>query len=220
MSRSRRAALAGLTVVLAAGAACGGGGGTDKSVAEGRIVTTTSTAPPTTTTTTPVPASFDDLSRLIVTAVPAGYTVQPNNVGDTGPSDLDKAVKDDGEGDARAVLTRDGFVRGYQRMWAKSDSEFIVAFLYQFNDHAGAADYAKRWSDAMAKGEAGITLTPFAVPGIDGAVGLTGQDKTFASSIVMFAKGPYVTQLVVNGKTPAGQSDTARSLAADQAGRL
>ena len=218
-SFSRRAGLAALTVILAAGAACSSGGGAPK-VAEGRIVTTTTTAAAPTTTTTTVAASFDDLSRLLLTTVPAGYTVQPNEVGDTGPSDLEKAVKDDGNGDARATLTKDGFVRGYQRLWSKSDDEQVIAFLYQFNDHAGALDYAKRTTADMAKGEAGITLTPFAVPGIDGAVGMTGHDATFASSIVLFAKGPYIAQLVVNGKTPAGQSDVVRALAADQASRL
>ena len=209
--------LAGLTLALTA---CSGGGGNKPAVAAG-IVTTTTTAPPTTTTTTPkIAASFDDLSRVLITAVPAGYAVQPNNVGDTGPSDLAKAVRDDGSADARAVLTRDGFVRGYQRLWSKSDNEQIIGFLYQFNDHTGAVDYGKRTVADLAKGDKNVTVTPFDVPGIDGASGATGHDPTFSSSVVVFAKGPYLVQLVVNGPTPTGQPDIVRALAADQFSRL
>ena len=220
MLRSKRAGLAGLTLLLATGVACGGGTSPKQAVAEGRIVTTTTTAPATTTTTTPVAAGFDDLSRLLLSAVPADYKVQPNDVGDTGPSDLEKAVSDDGSDDARAVLTKDGFIRGYQRLWSRTDDEEVIAFLYQFNDHAGALDYAKRTTDDLAQGENGVTLTPFAVPGIEGAVGMTGHDPTSASSVVGFAKGPYVVQLVVNGKAPVGLSDLVRTLASDQSGRL
>jgi hypothetical protein len=216
---SRRAGLLGLTALLAAGAACGGGGD-KKTEAAAKIVTTTTIAP-TTTTTAPKPAaSFDDLSRMLVATVPAQYKVQPNDVGDTGPSDLDKAVSDDGEDDARAVLTRAGFVRGYQRLWMKSNDEQVVAFLYQFNDHAGAVDYGNRGTDAMDTGEGGFTLTPFDVPGIEGAVGMTAQDAEFASSAVIFTKGPYLVQMMVNGPTPAGLSDLAKTLATDQFARL
>jgi hypothetical protein len=216
---SPRAGLLGLTALLAAGVACGGGGD-HKSVAEAKIVTTTTLAPTTTTTAPKLPASFDDLSRLIITAVPAGYTIQPNEVGDTGPSDLAKAVRDDGGNDARSVLTKDGFVRGYQRLWNKTDNDQVIAFLYQFNDHAGALDYAQRGIAEVAKGDKGVTVAPFDVPGIEGAVGLTGHDPTFSSSVVNFVKGPYAVQLVVNDPTPAGQVDLVRSLATDQSGRL
>ena len=212
-------ALASLAVALTA---CGGSGGGKPVVASG-IVTTT-TAPPTTTTTTTIApkiaASYDDLSRTIITAVPAGYIVQPNAVGDTGPSDLDKAARDDGSPDARAVLTQDHFVRGYQRLWAKSDGEQVVAFLYQFNDHAGAVDYGPRSLADVAKSDPSLTMTPFDVPGIDGATGATVHGATFTSSWVMFAKGPYLVQMVVDGATATGQPDLVRALAADQFSRV
>ena len=211
--------LAGAGIVLAgltALSACSSGGG--KPVVAAGIVTTT-TAAATTTTVPKIAASYDDLSRAIITTVPAGYTVQPNDVGDTGPSDLAKAVRDDGSPDARTVLTRDQFVRGYQRMWAKTDGEQIVAFLYQFNDHAGAADYGPR-SLAEAKSDPSLTMTPFGVPGIDGAIGGTVHAGTSTSSWVMFAKGPYAVQILVDGPSAAGQPDMVRALAADQFGRL
>jgi hypothetical protein len=215
----RRAGLFGLTVLLAAGAACGGDGAKTTEAAA-RIVTDTTAAPTTTTTVFKPAASFDDLSRLLLTSVPAEYKVQPNDVGDTGPSDLAKAVKDDGEKDARAFLTKAGFVRGYQRLWVKADDEQVVVFLYQFNDHAGAVDYGNRGSDPGTAKESGFTVTPFDVPGIEGALGMTAHDGEFASSAVIFSKGPYLVQLMANGPTPAGLPDLAQTLAADQFARL
>ncbi|HYH49294.1 MAG TPA: hypothetical protein VEG38_07075, partial [Acidimicrobiia bacterium] len=126
---SRRVGLVGLGILLAGGVACGGDNGDGKPVeAAAKIVTTTTAAAPATTTSTApaLAANFDDLSRLLLTTVPAEYKIQPNDVGDTGPSDLEKAVRDDGGDDARAVLTRNGFVRGYQRYWSKSDDEEVV----------------------------------------------------------------------------------------------
>jgi hypothetical protein len=220
---SRRAGLLGLTALLAAGAACGGSGGSgadQKTGMAARIVTTTTLAPTTTTTAAKPAANFDDLSRLLLASVPAAYKVQPNDVGDTGPSNFEKAVSDDGGDDARAVLKKAGFVRGYQRLWQMSDDEDVVAFLYQFNDHAGAVDYGKRTTDDMAKGAEGVTLTSFDVPGIEGEVAMSGHNAEYASSVVVFTKGPYLMQLVVEGPTPAGLPDLAKTLAADQFARL
>jgi len=209
-------AVAGLAVALTA---CDGSG-RDKPVVASGIVSSTTAAPTTTTTAPKIAASYDDLSRAIITAVPASYVVQPNDVGDTGPSDLAKAARDDGSADARAVLTQDHFVRGYQRLWAKPDSEQVVAFLYQFTDHAGAVDYGARSLADAAKSDPSLTMTPFDVPGIDGATGVTVHAATFTSSSVMFAKGPYLVQMLVNGPTATGQSDMVRTLAADQFARL
>jgi len=220
---SRRVGLVGLGILLAGGVACGGDNGDGKPVeAAAKIVTTTTAAAPATTTSTApaLAANFDDLSRLLLTTVPAEYKIQPNDVGDTGPSDLEKAVRDDGGDDARAVLTRNGFVRGYQRYWSKSDDEEVVAFLYQFRDNAGAADYGKRTTADLAEPQDGVTVSPFELPGIAGATGVTGHSEGFSTSIAVFTKGPYLVQLVATGTTPAGQVEMVKSLAADQFGRL
>ena len=55
----------------------------------------------------PSPAS-DALAAKMIATVP-GHSLQPDSVGDTGPSDLNKAADDDGEPGARAVLVKDGF---------------------------------------------------------------------------------------------------------------
>src|ERR671924_63589 len=88
-------------------------GDTGKSTAGGEV-------DPATTEVQVKPAkTMAELAKALEIAVPEGYILQPDQVGDTGPSDLEKAVRDDGEDDAREVLTRTRFVRGYQRMWSR-----------------------------------------------------------------------------------------------------
>ena len=43
-----------------------------------------------------VPTSLAELAARYVTKVPAHFIAQPDPVGDTGPSNLAKAIKDDG----------------------------------------------------------------------------------------------------------------------------
>ena len=147
---------------------------------------------------TPATAGLE--ARLLAT-MPAGYQRQPDSVGDTGPSDLEKAVRDDGSPDARQVLTRDRFLGGYQRLWKKGPGELIV-FVYQFAAPAGAADYTQR---PIADLRSSPGTSEFVVPGIPGAKGLRHTGADGASVVVMFARGTYASQVVVNGAdaTPA-----------------
>jgi hypothetical protein len=93
---------------------------------------------------TSVPVSFADLQALIVADVPAGFVEQPDSVGDTGPSDLAKATRDDhGAPHPRRELTRTRFVRGYQRLWLGPQSTQLIVFIYQFSKPAGAVKYRK-----------------------------------------------------------------------------
>jgi hypothetical protein len=207
------AALAVLATVTLA--ACTGGGQAKKTTAEGRIGDTTATVP-----STKVANSFDDLSKALDISVPDGYARQPDTVGDTGPSNLEKAISDDGEDDAGEVLTRNHFVRGYQRMWGRSEDEEIIVYVYQFADHAGAVDYTQRLTaDSGTPGD-GATVGLFNVSAIDGAVGVNSADPTFATSTVTFVKGPYSVQLVVNATSPEGLQSLASALAEDQFARL
>jgi hypothetical protein len=146
--------------------------------------------------------------------------LQPDQVGDTGPSDLEKAIDDDGEDDARDVLTRTHFLRGYQRMWSRSEDDEMIAYVYQFADHAGAVEYTNRLTADAGAQTPGVSIGAFTVPGIDGAVGVNGSDPTFATSSVTFVKGPYSVQMVVNGATPTGLQSLATALAEEQHSRL
>jgi hypothetical protein len=162
-----------------------------------------------------------DLGTLMPDAVPSGFALQPDRVGDTGPSDLAKAVRDDGGSDARAVLTHAGFRRGFQRLWVKqgADDENIL-FLYQFGDAAGASEYDQRSRGRLTEQTKGPQLTPFDVAGIPGATGVRGADQTGSAAIVLFAKDVYVVQAVANGAPGLDESAAATALAQAQYARL
>ena len=210
-TRSRWAACAVLAALTLTLAGCSGDG-KGKSTAEGQVDdrTAQSTAA----------KSMDDLAKKLNISVPDGYMLQPDEVGDTGPSDLEKAVRDDGEDDARDVLTKTRFVHGYQRQWSRSEDDEIVSYVYQFADHDGAVEYTTRLTADAATQTAGVSVDKFSVDSISGSVGVNGSDRNFATSSVTFVKGPYSVQVVVNGSTPTGLESLVSALAEEQYSRL
>ncbi len=215
-TRSRVAALAVLATLALAG--CTGDGKGRSSTAEGQV----DNQPTVETQSTTAAKTMADLAKALNISVPEGYMLQPDEVGDTGPSDLEKAIRDDGEDDARDVLTRARFVRGYQRMWSRSENDEVVSYVYQFADHAGALEYTNRLTaDAGAVGQTdGVTIEKFSVDSIAGSVGVNGSDPNFATSSVTFVKGPYSVQMVVNGSSPTGLQSLVSALSEEQYSRL
>jgi hypothetical protein len=218
MTRPRWVVLAILAMLPLAAAACSGGGdkGEKKATAEGQVESTTTTREP----SVKVAKTSADLAKMLDIPAPDGYMLQPDQVGDTGPSDIEKASRDDGHDDAREFLTRTRFVRGYQRMWSRSETDDFVVYLYQFADHAGAAEYTSRLgADAMAP-TPGVTIGTYTLPEISAALGANASDPTFANSSVTFVKGPYSVQIVVSGTTPTGLQSLATAVAEEQYSRL
>src|SRR6266540_3180051 len=100
----------------------------------------------TTTTGGPraAPTSSAELEARIVTKVPSGFIEQSPEAYDTGPSDLAKAIRDDGGPNAGKVLRSEKFVRGYQRIWIGPEHAQIIVFVYQFASRVGARqDFAR-----------------------------------------------------------------------------
>jgi hypothetical protein len=212
LTRSRWTAFAVIATLPLA--ACGGDGA-KKTAADGQVET-----PATKRASVKVAKTFDDLGKALKISVPGGYVLQPDHVGDTGPSDLEKASRDDGAADAHDVLTRTRFVRGYQRMWSRSEKDDIVIYLYQFADNAGATEYTNRLTTSATTPASGVTMTTYTVPGISGAAGVNASDPTFASSSVLFVKGPYSVQVEVNGTSLTGLQPLATAVAEEQYSRL
>lgn len=158
----------------------------------------TSTSVVETSTSTTVAPATASLEAKLLTDVPDGYAQETDDVGDTGPSDLAKAVRDDGKPDAQTALTAAGFVAGYQRLWTKADGAF-VAFLFQFQTTTGAQNYLKRLIGAASGSGDATPVTEFAVPGIPGAKGYAGKSPDGDSVVVAFARGVYAAQIVVTG---------------------
>ena len=162
------------------------------------------------------PAS-DALAAMMISTVP-GHTLQPDSVGDTGPSDLRKAADDDGDKDARAVLVKDGFQVGYQRLFVTgSKDREVIVFIYRFATHAGAAAYEARGHAEMAADKS-IKPQSFTVTGIPGAHGLhaTTSDGTDVH-VVSYVKGVYAVQIVTTAKDAAADiAPSAADLATEQ----
>jgi hypothetical protein len=210
-----RPRLASFAVLAALTLAACTGGGKGESAADGQIDEPSAEVP-----AVKAAKSMEELSEALEISVPEGYILQPDEVGDTGPSDLEKAVADDGQEDARGVLTKTRFVRGYQRMWSASEADEIIAYVYQFADHAGAVEYTTRLTaDAGAQTD-GVTIEKFTVETIAGSIGVSSSGPGFATSSVTFVKGPYSVQMVINGASPTGLQSIVTALAEEQYSRL
>jgi hypothetical protein len=167
-----------------------------------------------------VPQSDDDLEALLITDPPAGFEQQDDDVGDTGPSDLAKAVRDDGSPGARSTLTSEGFVRGYQRLWETQDGAQIVVFLYQFATVAGTRQALIRTSSLDDDPTADLsTFSPSGLPA--GAFGLSGTQGGQTAAVVAYCSGVFLVQINANGTDgESAEQQLANAIAADQLHRL
>lgn len=174
----------------------------DKGEASGSTVTELST--------TTRPASIEE---LVVSDVPEGYELQPDDLFDTGPSDLDKAVRDaGGEPEvARQFYEDKGFVTGFQRMWVNAAGDRIIVFVYEFAEPAGATAEVER-SLALAA-ESGMSSAPYPVESAPGAQGLDAADRSLVS--ILLTSDRYVVQVV--GQGTVGGLDAARATAIEVA---
>lgn len=158
----------------------------------------------------------DPLAARLVKAVPAGYVRQTDAVGRTGPSDLTKAVQDDGAPDAHDVLVQAGFLHGYQRLWITADKQGqILVTLYHFRTAAGAEAYSQRVA-AAASANVKPAPTSLAVAGIPGAVGLSAADGTTQSAEAVFTRGPYSVTVVAHGPAAPAVQSVVEQVAAAQ----
>ena len=172
----------------------------------------------------PSSPAFAQLAAQIITSVPAGFVLQPDHVGNTGPSNLAKAVKDDGTAGAKEALTTEGFVRGYQRLWSGPAQAQIIVFLYQFASSGGARqDFVRGTKQFSGTPPPSIHVNKFstALPtaqslGIAG----TGQGNSGAAAVIYFTTGVYNVQINCIGPTLPGLQARVTALAADQLSRL
>ena len=146
------------------------------------------TAPLDTDLATCAPDDLDAtaLEPLIVDDRP-GFDLQADDAGETGPSDLAKAGRDDEQPDGELALTALRFRRGYQRFWANDAGQRLVVFVYEFCDGADATAYGNRVFDYV------VGLEPFEVLGAPGARGISGTTDGF---VVAYAAATFNSTLV------------------------
>jgi hypothetical protein len=149
--------------------------------------------------------------------VPSGFALQADNVGDTGPSDLAKAVRDDGTAGGRAQLVGAKFIGGYQRLWAGAAStDRDVLYLYKFATTAGARAYM-RYSFAHdiadQRSQGALSTSTFAAAAIPGASGLRATYAQQSIAGILCTKGAYLVQALVSGAPGRDQVAAATALA-------
>ena len=214
MPLATRSALA-AAVVVALLAGCGGGDddaasnrSTDDttSTSESESVTVSSS-----TSTTALDAIACDpdaadpaaLEALLPQDGPSGFELQPDDEFDTGPSDFDKAVSDDGYPDAEATLREAGFLRGYQRLWEDADETQLIAFVYEFCTDGGAQLYVGRFEEINADEDG----EGFDVPGLPDAIGTSAGGEGRVGAKVLTTVGPYLILAVANGAIDAPEAE-------------
>lgn len=185
-------------------------------------VTTIPKTPTTSAVTTPPPTPLAD---LILSTGPSGFEQQADDVADTGPTNLAKAADDDNSDTARQALLSSGFEAGYQRQWTSVDAsgnttnaDFV--FLYRFATPEGAQAYAQHWRLALLNTNQRSPVQSFSPPFIPNANGLSIADKQGSIGVVLFAKGQYAVQVLVNGAPSIDQSGAASVMAFAQYQRL
>lgn len=198
---------AGLACALLAAGACSGG---DPDASD--VGPPSSTAPTVESTASTESSCVADgldpsgLESLIADAVPSAYTQQPDDYGDTGPSDLEKAARDDSGDDAEDVLRDLRFVRGYQRLWQTEAEDQLIVFLYEFCEESGASDYLSRTHDSFAAPDS--ALEAFTPTGVPTELGFRGESNGIGFVTLPTQVGRYLVQVVSVGDTTVEPWDT------------
>jgi hypothetical protein len=152
-----------------------------------------------------------------LTRVPAGFARQPDSVGDTGPSDLAKAIRDDRQPDAAQALKDERFVQGYQRLWMNPARAQIIVFIYQFASPAGARASYERQSRLITR-EAGASFTRFVIPGLPTKSSTAGmaQISGHAGAVADSSTGHFTMQVICYATSAAGLKARLVAMAREQ----
>jgi hypothetical protein len=167
------------------------------------------------------PRSAAELEARVLSKGPAGFVRQAEDVGDTGPSDLAKAARDEGTANAEELLRSEGFVRGYQRLWIGPSHEQLIVFVYQFGSPAGVRHFfARQTKDLATKPLRGAHKFPVAFLPPAQAVGIAGANADSAAAVIRLRSGVFVVQVICNDSTLPGLQSRALAVAESQYRRL
>ena len=138
-----------------------------------------------------------------------------------GPSDLDKAVRDDGGPDAGEELTTDRFLVGYQRLFTTpAKDRFVIIFVYQFADATGANTYIQSAVKRELAPQDGADGHSVLCAGHRRRNGRRRQVQRHPFHEVAFVKGSHGVMVVTNDEHGDTAKPNAVELAAQQYARL
>jgi hypothetical protein len=172
-----------------------------------------------TTNNQPTQADFAALEAKLVQDVP-GFELQPDDVGDTGPSDLAKAQRDDGTKAGADLLVENGFRLGYQKLFVNDAGDQIIIFAYEFRTAAGATAHCKADARRTESQMGGNMTDDVAVPGVPTDFAKAGTEDGFTATIIQFATGPYCVRIIGNGEARPAFTTPAPEVAQQQYQRL
>jgi hypothetical protein len=152
---------------------------------------------------------------MLVQQVP-GYELQPDDVGDTGPSDLAKAKRDDGTKAGAEALVRNGFKLGYQKLYIDEAGDQIIIFAYDFDTTAGAKATCKSNAQRDIADEGKTQMSDVNVPGVPTDYARTGTDGEYSATVIEFATGPHCVRIVGNARARASYASPAATVATQQ----
>jgi hypothetical protein len=167
------------------------------------------------------PRSSAELDARIVSKPPSGFVRQADDVGDTGPSDLAKAIRDQESDDGGKDLRAEEFVRGYQRLWIGPGHAQIIVFVNQFASQSGARrNFARVRKGFDTKPPPGIhKFTVSFLPAAQ-VIAAAGNDKGESASFVEFTSGVFGVEIVCNGPALPGLQAQSIAIAENQFRRL
>lgn len=203
--------LLGAVLVLAG---CGGGSGDKVRRLSSVPVPSTAVSP----SSISPPASADDLGRLIITSVPENFKRQDDKSSDAGAFDIDRAAKDDGQPDAKAILEGAGFLRSFKRVWLDGGNNQVIVFVYQFSAASGAAAYRTHVEQILQKNAS--SPTPFPVTGVPGASGVGQSVGNAESATITATTGPFLLLVACQAAKSDGLTSLAITVARAQYARL
>ncbi len=167
------------------------------------------------------PFTSAELQARIVSKAPSGFVRQADDVGDTGPSDLAKAIRDGESGDGGKDLRAEGFVRGYQRLWIGPSHAQIIVFVNQFKSRVGARrNFARATKGSESRPPPGVRKFPVTFLPAAQTIGAAGTDKNGSVAAIDFTSGVFTVQIVCNGPALPGLQARALSVAETQYRRL
>ncbi len=175
-------------------------------------------ARPETPATSVAPLDPAELEPLVLDEAPSGFTRAADEDGAAGATDLTAAAADTSDPGAAEALVEAGFVRGWQRLWVSDDDEDeLFLLVYEFADEDGATDFFDQTAgEASTQGGEGV----FEVPGLPGAVGVTGGGDGLSVSAVVATTGAYLVQVIGNGPDPGPSRGTVIAMTTAQLDRL
>ena len=164
-----------------------------------------------------------DVGRLLPSQFLAGWSRLDDAAANAGAFDLAREATHDLAPDARAALTRDGFVAGFVRVWTRDGDGAVLAIeVYEFADPQGATDYSLRTHRVPVNNRATATVSTFLVQDIPNADAAIQSVAGVTYATITYPRTRYLVVVSASGRgaTMADMASASEAAARTQSVRL